>query len=130
MQRYKLGRASSARLGRLLHMEYTLRELATELGCSKRQIRAALDAGCPYRQTESGTLFVTGDDFRDWYRELCQRRKRPLRSDEAFCLSCRRAVPLPDDAEVHPAPHGVERVTGPCPLCGNPINRFRKAVTS
>jgi predicted RNA-binding Zn-ribbon protein involved in translation (DUF1610 family) len=130
MQRYKLTRSEAARLGRLLHMEYTLRELADELDTSKRQIRTAIEAGCPHRRTGAGHICIVGDEFRDWYHEICRRRKRPLRSDEAFCLSCRRAVPLSDDAEVYPAPHGVERVTAACPLCGNTINRFRKVVGS
>lgn len=130
MQRYKLTRSEAARLSRLLHMEYTLRELADELATSKRQIRTALEAGCPHRRTESGHIWIVGDEFRDWYHEICRRRKRPLRYDEVYCLKCRRAVLLPDDPEVHVLRTGVERVTAACPHCATTVNRFRKAVRS
>jgi hypothetical protein len=128
MYQYKLERSHIVSLERLLHMEYTLRELADELGCSKRKLRTAVEAGCPHHRRES-RIYVRGDEFRDWYRALCQRRRRPLGPNEAFCLGCKRAVPLPADVDVYPLPNGVERATGPCPVCGSTIQRFRKAVT-
>lgn len=129
MQRYKLEHWQALRLQRLLHMEYTRRELAEEIGCSRRRIRSALEAGCPHRRTASGRIYIVGDAFRDWYKVLIQERKRPLGPNEAFCLACKRAVPLQDDFEIHPLPHGVQRLTSSCPICGNPVNRFREAAS-
>jgi ribosomal protein L32 len=130
MQRYKLTRSQSARLKRLLHMEYTISELANELDCGRRKIRTAIESGCPHRRTETGRPRIVGDEFNDWYQEILRRRKRPLGHNEVFCLGCKQAVTLPAEAEVHPQSNGVERLTASCPHCGSTVNRFRKAVTS
>jgi len=127
MQRFKLYHTSASRLGRLLHMEYTPRDLARELGCSQRKILSAVEGGCPHRRTESGRLRIVGDVFAAWYQEITRRRKRPLGAGEAFCLSCQRAVPLPpeEQLQVHPLPNGNERVEAQCPICQKTVNRIR-----
>ena len=127
MQRYKLSQTSASRLGRLLHLEYTPRDLARELDCTKSKILSAIEGGCPHRCTESGRLRIVGDAFRDWYAALCRRRKRPLGPNEVFCLSCKRPVPLPseDQLRIFELPHGVRRVEAQCPICGKQVNRFR-----
>ena len=122
----KLSQPQMLRLARLLHMEYTPRELADELQCSVQQIRRAIEAGCPHRVTEHRT-WIVGDDFANWYRETVKRRKVPLRPDESYCLSCRRAVPLDADT-VTPVRDGVERLSGICPSCGHPVHRYRSAA--
>ncbi len=122
----KLTQPQTLRLARLLHMEYTPRELAYEIECSVQQIQRAVKAGCPQRVTERRT-WITGDEFAAWYQALVKSRKCPLRLDEAFCLSCRKAVPL-DETTVTPARAGVERVSGVCPRCGNQVHRFRIAT--
>lgn len=129
MRRYKLHRSAAAVLPRLLHMEYTPRQLAEELGVSKRQIMAACEGGAPYRQTDAGRIYIVGDEFAAWYRAIVRERKRPMRHDEAFCLACRRPVPLPEDAQVQPLPNGAERIIGRCPVCGARVNRFREAAS-
>lgn len=125
MSTIKLTQPQVLRLARLLHMEYTLGELAAEIECSVSQLRRAVESGCPHRVTERCT-WITGDEFAAWYTDLAHARKRPLRRDEAFCLSCRAAVPL-DEAIIAPVRPGVERLTGTCPRCGNPIHRYRSA---
>ncbi len=130
MQRYKLTRRRAARLGRLLHMEYTLRELTEELDCEKRKIRTAVEAGCPHRRTPTGRIRIVGDEFNDWYQEIIRRRKRPLGFNEAYCVGCKRAVPLSEEVETTTLANGVRKVEAPCPICGNTVNRFRKAVKS
>ncbi len=119
----KLDQPQTARLSRLLHMEYTFKELADEVGCGVPQIRRAVEAGCPNRTTDKHT-WVVGDEFTAWYLAAAKARKRPLHRDEAFCLGCRIAVPL-DESVVAPVRPGVERVSGLCPRCGNPVHRFR-----
>jgi hypothetical protein len=125
MSQIKLTQPQVLRLARLLHMEYTLGELAAEIECSVAQLRRAIEAGCPHRVTDRRT-WITGDEFAVWYTTLAQARKRPLRRDEAFCLSCRAAVPL-DETTVAPVRPGVERLIGICPRCGNSIHRYRSA---
>jgi hypothetical protein len=130
MRRYKLMKGQSARLGRLLHMDYTVHELAKEIDCCRHKIENAIRAGCPHRRTPTGRIRIVGDEFRDWYREIIRKRKRPMGSNEAFCLSCKQAVPLTGKIEVHSQINGVERVTSECPLCGSTVNRYRKVVVS
>lgn len=119
----KLTQPQTLRLARLLHMEYTPRELADEIECSVQQIHRAVEAGGPHRVTERRT-WIVGDAFAAWYQETVRARKRPLRRDEAFCLSCRVPVPL-DAATVTPVRPGVERLSGLCPRCGHQVHRFR-----
>ena len=127
MRRYKLSHTSASRLGRLLHLEYSPADLARELDCSKRKILTAIEGGCPHRRTKSGRFRIVGDAFRGWYEALCRRRKRPLGPNEAFCLACGRAVPLPpvDQRHTFTLANGARRVEALCPICGKKINRFR-----
>ena len=129
MRLYKLSHISARRLRRLLHLEYSPAELACEIGCSQRKILTAIEGGCPHRRTESGHFRIIGDAFRDWYTALCRRRKKPLGPNEAFCLACRRPVPLPPEnqLQIHPLPNGNERIEARCPICQNAINRIRNA---
>ena len=127
MQRFKLSQPQAMRLQRLLHLEYTVRELSAEIACTPRTIRTALAAGCPHRKTPAGRVYVTGDEFRDWYVELCAGRRCPLGPGEAFCLRCRQAMPLPEDPEMRLLEHGIRLLSGPCPQCDTWMNRFEKA---
>lgn len=124
MSTIKLTQPQRIRLGRLLHMEYTPRELAHELECSPRQIVRAIAAGCPHRAA-GNRIWIVGDAFATWYIERTVKRKRPMRQDQAYCLHCRVPVPLGDDVQIVPARAGVERVSSVCPHCGSPIHRFR-----
>lgn len=120
----KFTQPQRARLARLLHMEYTPRELARELECSPRQIQRALAADCPHRAT-ANRVWVVGDVFAAWYIERVSQRKRPLRQDQAYCLHCRVPVPLGDAVQLTRVREGVERLSGVCPQCGSSIHRFR-----
>jgi hypothetical protein len=115
-----------ARLKRLLKMEYTLKELADEIGCARSQIDHAVSVGCPTRETEGGRRFVIGDEFAQWYESLLAERKQPLAPDEAYCLRCRAPVRVVDVA-IAACANGVERVTGRCGKCGGMVNRYRRA---
>lgn len=113
------------RLGRLLNMEYTPRELSEELACSVRQIRGALDQGAPHRKTDRGHIFVNGAAFGKWVRERQARPQQRLKPGEAYCLKCRSAVPL-TVLETTPTNGNTEIAKGVCPQCGNRINRARR----
>lgn len=115
-----------ARLSRLLSMEYTVRELADEIGCARSQIEHACDIGCPFRETANGRCFVVGTEFAAWYESLLAERRQPLAEDEAYCLRCRRPVRVVG-ASVAACENGVERVTGRCAQCDATVNRYRRA---
>lgn len=119
----KLSPAQRARLPRLLHLEYSLPELAREIGCSRQQLRHALAAGCPCRRTAGGRAWLTGDKFRAWYVDLVAARKQPLAGDEAYCLRCRQPVPLTAPTR-RPLPNGAVLLSGRCPVCAATINRI------
>ena len=119
----KLTQPQRAHLPRLLHMEYTLREIADEIGCNRQQVRHAVDAGCPCRLTARGHIWITGDEFRSWYEDLVVARKQPLGPNEAYCLRCRKPVPLGDVTRIT-MPNGVEALSGQCPECHSTINRM------
>lgn len=123
----RLSQPQRARLARLLHMEYTARELADEIGCGVSQIRHAAEAGCPHRRTGGGHVRVVGDEFAAWYESLCVRRKQPLRDNEAYCLRCRAPVTIAGQVEIADA-GSVERVRGRCPKCNAIVNRYRRVV--
>ncbi len=123
---FKLTQPQHARLPRLLHMEYTPRELAEELGTTKRHIEGALEAGCPQRRTEA-RVWIVGDAFAAWYHRIIQERKVPLGPDEAFCVRCRKAVLLAAPTAA-PLKTGAERLSGICPNCGAQVNRFRRVA--
>lgn len=119
-----LCQSSTARLARLLKMEYSPRELAEELGCDVRTIRRAIEAGCPDRVTDGGRVYVVGTDFQDWY--AVQLVKHTLGEGEAFCVRCRQVVTIVNPAFVRTKRAG--RLEGMCPLCGGVVNRFVSGV--
>jgi hypothetical protein len=124
MKRFKLTQSQAARLPRLLRMEYTLRELATELEVDSRHIRQACDSGCPHRQDAKKRTWINGEEFKSWYLALVAGRKQKLAEGEAYCLSCRAAVQFTVE-QVITQDDGVGREEGTCPRCGRRINRFR-----
>lgn len=122
----KLTQPQAERLRRLLHMEYTVTELAEEIGCSRRIIDRAIAEGCPHHKN-TNRLYVVGDTFAGWYRTQAQREqtKITLAPNEGYCLHCRKATPL---IEEHSEPNskGVVLVRGRCGICGKKVSRFRK----
>jgi hypothetical protein len=81
------------RLIKLLDMLYTPAELAQEVGFTARQIyRVYIPAGCPHQKDQSKRIWINGKEFREWC--LKQYKKVELKHDEAFCLTCRKAVKI------------------------------------
>jgi hypothetical protein len=115
----------TSRLGRLLNMEYTPRELSEELACSIRQIRNALLHGCPHRQTENGHYYINGRAFCEWVESQKPPAKQRLKDNEAYCFRCRSAVPFVA-VEVTQTNGNSELAKGICPNCGGKINRARR----
>ena len=74
----------------LLDMMYTPSELALEIGITTRQIyRVYIPLGVPAVKVR-GRLFINGEVFSKWYEAVYQ--KESLRQNQAFCLTCKKAV--------------------------------------
>jgi len=126
MSSIHLSQPQTERLRRLLRMEYTLSELAAEIGCARRVVECAVAAGCPHRK-ELNRLYVVGEAFAAWYRAAPAVRKIPLANDEAYCLRCRSARKMVETSSAPNSP-GVELVRGRCAVCGAKVNRLRREV--
>ena len=108
-------------LGRLLDMLYKPSELAEEVGFSRDQVyRVYLPLGCPHERDEWQHVWINGKAFREWYSEVY--KKAVLATNEAFCLRCRRPVPMemPEKREKG----GVAYWQGKCPNCGCTVVRI------
>ena len=74
-------------------MLYSPSELAHEIGFEVRQVyRVYIPLGCPHEKDSTGRLWINGKDFRNWVNDLYQ--KRNLKSNEAFCLTCKKSVKM------------------------------------
>lgn len=124
-----LSQPQQARLSKLLHMEYTLRELATELNCSVDQLKHTCELDCPHRVDSRERVWIIGDEFSRWYATRKAQRKIKLKPDEAYCLRCRAAVPLHVE-QVISGKHGTRREVGTCPICNATVNRIRRRPAS
>jgi Domain of unknown function (DUF5679) len=113
----------------LLPMWYKPGELAEELGVPDRTLRGWLEAGAPHRRDEQGHLWVNGHAFAAWVRAVRQARQvrrltkhsSPLAPDEAYCMRCRRPVPLVNPARREQGKRVL--LTGTCPVCGGGVSR-------
>lgn len=106
----------------LLPMWYTVGELEQELGVPARTLRDWLRLGLPHRRDERGHLWIDGQQFAAWVKEICQPRPGwQLNHDEAYCLHCRGPVKLINPTRRR---HGNQvTLKGRCPQCGNAIYR-------
>ncbi|MBI5841461.1 MAG: hypothetical protein HZB19_15290 [Chloroflexi bacterium] len=116
----RLNGRERTRLGKLLDMLYMPSELAEEVGFITRQIyRVYVPLGCPSTK-ENGHIWINGKDFAEWYEATYP--KQTLLPDEAFCLTCKKAVEM-----VNPERRRKGRlrywVCG-CPRCGRPLARI------
>ena len=123
----RLKQAPAQRLRRLLHMEYTPRELCAELECPRAAIQRAIEWGCPQRVLKS-QVWIVGDDFALWYQNQLPARVK-LRPGEAYCLRCRAARVAVDLDEGVPNSLGTVRRFGVCAVCGSRVGVFESAVS-
>lgn len=91
--RGRLNGSQRMRLGKLLDMLYTCSELAAEIGFTVRQMyRVYVPLGCPVSRDARQRLWINGVVFADWYESTYP--KQTLLEDEAFCLTCKKAVKI------------------------------------
>jgi len=102
-------------------MVYRPRELAEEVGFSIHQVyRAYLPLGCPHSRDNRGHIWINGQEFYEWYQELYKKRK--LRCDEAFCLTCKQAVDKIDPQRKRK--NGLIYEISHCPQCGRNLAKI------
>lgn len=105
----------------LLNMLYKPSEVAEELGVDKTAIyKRWLPAGLPHTRDEHGHIWIHGPTAYQWMVDN-KSRSAVLKDDEAWCLHCKRPVPL-----VNPTPvvHGaLKLLKAACPKCGRTVNR-------
>lgn len=96
---------------------YTVPELALALDVSNGTVRAWIRQGLPALTTHRPTLIV-GSEAKDFLKERRQAKKRPLRSDEVFCLSCKSPRKFYEDmVQLELVSGKPARITGFCATC-------------
>ena len=119
--RGRLNGRQLARLDRLLDMMYRPSELARELDLNPRQFyRAYIPLGCPHERDEKGRIWINGASFRDWARHVY--KKGSLGDNEAFCLTCKRPVPI--EAPERRSKGNLTYLLSTCPFCGRRLTRI------
>ncbi len=109
------------RLAKLLDMMYTPKELAEEVGFTKRQVyRVYIPAGCPHERDSRRHILINGKKFREWVKEVYKKRK--LADDEAFCLTCRKPVKMKDREKKQDG--RLIYWLCDCPKCGRKLARI------
>lgn len=119
----RLNGAQRTRLKSLLDMMYTPRELAEEIGFSHRQIyRVYIPLGCPHQRDENDHIWINGWEFRSWYESVYP--KVTLKENEAYCMTCRRAVEIVDPEERRGS--FFVYLVSDCPHCGRTLARITR----
>ncbi|MBI5945363.1 MAG: hypothetical protein HY864_13420 [Chloroflexi bacterium] len=101
-------------------MLYKPSELADEIGFTVRQIyRVYVPCGCPVVR-DRGRVWINGKAFAEWYEVSYP--KQALLEDEAFCLTCKKAVKM---AEPEKKKKGrLSYWVCKCLACGRKISRI------
>jgi excisionase family DNA binding protein len=117
----KLAQRVIVRARGLLPMLYTPRELEEELGVPSRSVREWIKKGMPY-QRDGRSILINGREFAGWIESVRKSGLRsPLECDEAYCLKCKKPVPLTNLRESRKGQ--LRLVQGKCPCCGRTVNR-------
>lgn len=105
----------------LLNMLYTPSELSEEIGVNLDQVyRVYIPAGCPHHKDQRGRISINGQAFKEWFIE--NYKKRPLEKNQAYCVSCKKAVEIIDPQRIIDGKNFYLRSF--CPNCGNQVTRF------
>ena len=108
----------------MLPMEYRPSEIARELGIHKDTVcRGWIPAGAPHRRDEHGNIWIVGTELVEWMSEILDKPKVKLGKDQAYCLSCQRAVTVNGPVTREPSKHAI-LVRGTCSICGVIVGRF------
>jgi hypothetical protein len=117
----RLRRDQLNRLGRLLNMMYKPSEISEEIGFKRRQFyRVYIPAGCPHVRDEIGHLWINGKDFEKWIRKTY--KKHEVKQNQAFCLTCRKAVPMIEPKKIQGKK--LQYYQCVCPNCGRTLAKI------
>lgn len=106
----------------LLNVNLSPHELADELGIDARTVRDWVQQGMPHTRDATQHIWINGVEFAGWVSQVRSQRKRVrLGADEAYCMRCKRAVPLRNPRQVMIGQRPC--LTSACPTCGKTINR-------
>jgi hypothetical protein len=105
----------------LLNMMYKPSELADEIGINVNKIYTVyIPGGCPYERDSERHILINGQKFKIWFEEVYA--KRGLNHGEAFCLTCKRAVPIIKSERKNK--DGLIYDLCNCPNCGRKLTRI------
>jgi hypothetical protein len=117
----KLNGSQRNKVKGLLDMLYTPKEFAEEVGINQEQVyRVYVPAGCPNTKDARNHILINGKAFKVWYEENYQ--KRTLEKDQAYCVSCKKAVKLSNPVQNRKG--NLIYYSSTCPICGKKVNRF------
>lgn len=119
--RGRLSGQQKTRLQNLFDMMYKPSEIAEEIGIEKRQIyRVYIPLGLPVERDSRNHVWINGLVFKDWILKYYIKVK--LKENEAFCLTCKRAVEIIEP--IHNEIHSLFYITSDCPLCGRKLSKI------
>lgn len=117
----RLNGSQRNKLKKLMNVSLTPKELSEEIGFSLDQVyRVYVPAGCPHTKDKRGRIQINGEEFKKWYLEIYT--KRPLEKNQAYCVSCKRAVEIINPERVKYGRNSY--LMSKCPNCGNKVTRF------
>lgn len=106
---------------------YDVSEAANALGRTPATIRHWIKDGLEVMATRKPYL-ILGQAIRDYIRAKSASRKRPLASDEIYCLSCKAGrTPLAMSVTLSAQTSKTSRINGLCGTCGAPMSRIISA---
>jgi hypothetical protein len=124
MSKPRIGAVPLLKSKGLLPIDYSIRELCTELGIPDRTARDLfLKFGAPSFRDNRNHIQINGQDFYKWMRSITTKPKRERMTDrQAYCFRCRKPVLL-SNPEIIPGKAKLINIRGICPDCGTAINR-------
>ena len=106
----------------LLPTLYRAAEICAKLDIALGDLHDWMRNGLPYQQDSRGHLWFDGQALAGWVEQVRLAWPRlTLQPGEAYCLRCRRAVPMVNPTEHREGRHVLR--TARCPHCGCSIHR-------
>ena len=120
----KLPHSAIVRSPGLLPMYYKPWELAREISIPQRTLYDWLKEGAPHERDESNHIWINGHKFAEWVESNRKKKlsTQKLADDQAYCLKCKQAVSLLDNAII-PGKGRLFYIKGTCQKCSHTIMR-------
>lgn len=106
----------------LLPTLYRSAEICQKLDITSGDLHDWMRNGLPYQQDGRGHLWFDGQALAAWVQRVREAwPSQPLGPGEAYCLRCRRAVPMTNPSQRREGRHILHIAR--CPDCGCTIHR-------